>query len=265
MFDGQNRSNGRHEESLNMEFIQYYSGSSGNLYCVTAENGPRLLLDPGVTWSKIQKALNYDLSNIEGVLISQNHKDHLWKPDMLLINGLNLHASKETFEANDLLDNRKCHVIEPKNAFKIGDTFQVFPFSLLHDSPCLGYIIHADNEDMLFIMETFYIEQRFGNAFSIIAIECNFDEDILQSRVSTGTINEELAKRIRQNHHSKQAVMDYLTKVDEETGLPICDISKCRELHLLHCSNDNIDREQARLECESKFYIKTVICKRKVT
>ena len=237
-----------------MKLLQHFSSSKGNLYEIIASNGKRLLLDPGVTWKRIQKALNFDISNIEGVLASQSHKDHLCEPYKLLQNGFDLYASKETFEANDLLGSadRRCHIVEDRRRIKIGDTFQVFPFALLHDTPCLGFIIHADKEDMLFVMETFYIEQRFANAFSIIAIECNFDEDVLQTWVNTGDINEELAKRIRQNHQSKQAAIDYIDKY--------CDISKCRVIHLLHLSGDNLNKEETRKEVEETFFIKTIVC-----
>jgi len=239
-----------------MRFIQHYSSSKGNLYEIVASNNKRLLLDPGVTWKKIQKALNFDLSNIEGVLVSQAHKDHFCEPYKLLQNGFDLYASKETFEANDLLGDRKCHVVTSQERFKIGKTFQVFPFVLEHDCDgTMGYIIHADKEDMLFVMETMYVGYRFGNAFSIIAIEVNFDEEVLETKVHEGVINEELAKRIRKNHQSKQAAMEYIDK--------FCDISKCREIHLLHMSGENINKEKTCKEFEERFFVNTVVCKRK--
>ena len=56
-----------------MKCIQHYSGSSGNLYEIIADNGKRLLLDPGVSWKLIQKALDYKLENICACLISHAH------------------------------------------------------------------------------------------------------------------------------------------------------------------------------------------------
>ncbi len=56
-----------------MIFRQHYSGSSGNLYEIVANSGARLLIEAGVTWKKLQKALDYNLSNIEACLISHGH------------------------------------------------------------------------------------------------------------------------------------------------------------------------------------------------
>lgn len=56
-----------------MRFESFYSSSTGNLYCVTAANGKRLLIECGVTWRKLIKALSYDLTNIEACLISHEH------------------------------------------------------------------------------------------------------------------------------------------------------------------------------------------------
>lgn len=56
-----------------MKLITHASSSKGNLYEVTANNGERLLIDPGLQWKQIQKALDYDLSNIVGACITHEH------------------------------------------------------------------------------------------------------------------------------------------------------------------------------------------------
>ncbi|MDO8302666.1 MAG: hypothetical protein Q7T18_05445, partial [Sedimentisphaerales bacterium] len=88
-----------------------------------------------------------------------------------------------------------------------------------------------------------------------IALECSYDKDLHQERVDTGTINESLAKRLLTSHMEKQNTIKYLAE--------FCDLVKCREIHLLHCSADNIDKEQARKEIEERFFIKTVIVRGK--
>ncbi|MDO8302889.1 MAG: MBL fold metallo-hydrolase, partial [Sedimentisphaerales bacterium] len=59
-----------------MQAKQHYSSSAGNLYEITAANGKRLIIDPGVKWPKIQKALGYNLPGIEAAFVSHCHKDH---------------------------------------------------------------------------------------------------------------------------------------------------------------------------------------------
>ena len=40
-----------------MRFLQHHSGSAGNLYECISSSGQRLIIDSGVTWAKIEKAL----------------------------------------------------------------------------------------------------------------------------------------------------------------------------------------------------------------
>ena len=56
-----------------MKFIQHFSSSKGNLYEIVAANGKRLILEAGVRWSLLQKALGYKLNNIEACLKSHDH------------------------------------------------------------------------------------------------------------------------------------------------------------------------------------------------
>ena len=56
-----------------MYFRQHYSGSSGNLYEVVANNGDKLLIEAGVKWSEVLEALDYDLKSVKGCLLSHEH------------------------------------------------------------------------------------------------------------------------------------------------------------------------------------------------
>ena len=51
------------------------SGSSGNCYLANI-NGTQLLLECGLSFKTIQKALNFKLSSIEGCLVTHEHIDH---------------------------------------------------------------------------------------------------------------------------------------------------------------------------------------------
>jgi phosphoribosyl 1,2-cyclic phosphodiesterase len=238
-----------------MKFVQHYSGSSGNLYEVVADNGKRLLLDPGVSWVKVQKALNYDLSNIIGCLISHEHKDHCGAIRVIISAGVYVHTSKGTISALRLPQERRIKTISCLKASKI-DNFDIYAFNLHHDAKePLGYVIGCDGEYLLFAPDTSHISQRFNIPFSIIAIECSYDKAILEARVKSEDINEELAKRLLTSHQEKQVAMNYIEK--------FCNLSKCREIHLLHMSGDNIDKEAARKEFEQKFFVKTIVCQRK--
>lgn len=48
------------------------SGSSGNAYILECQN-EILLLELGIGWNNIKKALNFDLSKVVGVCVSHSH------------------------------------------------------------------------------------------------------------------------------------------------------------------------------------------------
>ena len=236
-----------------MKFVQHYSGSSGNLYTVESDDGHRLIIDPGVTWKKVRKALDYDLSGIVAALLSHEHKDHSKAVEDILAAGIDVYSSAGTFEALGLTGIRRTKPIADKTLIRLG-AFEVLSFTTNHDAAePMGFVVRDSiaGEYLLFATDTSHITQRFKLPFSIIAIECSYDKNILQHRVDTGDINETLAKRLLTSHMEKQTTTKYLTE--------FCDLSRCRELHLLHLSRDNIDAGQARREIENRFFIKTVI------
>lgn len=49
------------------------SGSSGNAYCLDV-NGERLLIEVGLPWKQILKALNFNLEDVRACLVSHAHR-----------------------------------------------------------------------------------------------------------------------------------------------------------------------------------------------
>jgi len=244
-----------------MKFDQLYSGSSGNLYMITANNGKRLMLECGVTWAKLQKALDYDLSGIVACFVSHDHKDHCKAVKEVLQAGIDVYSSKPTFTLQQLENERRVHLVKSNDLVRLG-TFEVLCFETNHDAAePLGFVVRADNEFLLFATDTSHIKQLFGYPFSIIAIECSFDKEILERRLYADEaelkkegltrVNETLAKRLLTSHMEKQATICYLAKYTN--------LSQCTEIHLLHMSGDNIDKEKTRKEIENRFFIETKI------
>ena len=266
-----------------MKFESIYSSSRANLYVVTASNGSRLLIECGCTWTKLRKALNNDLSNIAGCLLSHEHEDHSRAIEDVMENGIDVFASAGTFEALSI-EHRRAYVVQGKERFFVGangytdikwktsifeifpfirwktSIFEIFPFDVNHHhelSPCvepLGFKIIdlTCGEEILFATDTRSIVPRFAAEFSIIAICCNYDGDLLREREASGDINTELAKRLPYCHMEYHETKRYLSNY--------CNLDKCTEIHLLHLSKDNIDAESTRAEFERELFIKTVIC-----
>ncbi len=239
-----------------MKFEQLYSGSGGNLYVATSNNGNRILIECGVSWKKFLKALNYDLTGIAGCLISHCHKDHCKSAHELIKAGITIYASEGTLAALDLTGKRRTVAIKNRDLIRdIGD-FDVFVFDTEHDAPDpLGFIVRENlsDEHLLFATDTSHIQYRFNIKFSLIAIELSYDREILYDRLKSGDIHEALAKRLLTSHFEKRNAIQYLKD--------FCDLSRCREIHLIHCSEDNLDIEQTQIEIEKQFFIKTIAVK----
>ena len=221
-----------------MTFDSYYSSSMGNLYTVTAANGKRLLIECGVPWAKLEKALGFNLRGIEACLLTHEHNDHSKAFKNVMQAGINIFASAGTWEA---LSNglqrvwRRARIVANESIVHT-ESFDILAFKVVHDAAePLGYVVRekATEELLLFVTDTALLD----------------DNDILAERVERNEINETLAKRLLTSHPEKSWVIRYLKDY--------CDLSKCREIILLHCSGENLDRQAACKEIEGKLLIKT--------
>lgn len=228
-----------------MKFIQHYSGSKENLYEVVADSGHRLFIECGCTWKRFIEKAGFSLFDIDGCLLSHEHKDHSKLARDMTIAGINVYSSAETLEALRLNRGKELKHGKP---IHIGE-FAVWPFMTFHDAiDPMGFLVVVDKQTLLFATDTSHLMQKFTNAFDIIAIECAYDKDILQEKVDTQQIDITLAKRLWSSHHEKSTCLLYLQEY--------MDLSRCRELHLLHLSKGTISKTRLINEFEKKLFIK---------
>jgi hypothetical protein len=237
-----------------MKFIPHFSSSSGNLYEVVADNGHRLLIECGVTYKALRTALKYDLKNIDGCLVTHSHKDHSKAILDILKAGIDVYASAETLQSFDALNKRRAYAVSDKTLINTMPTFQIYCFEVHHDcSGALGFIVleRLTGEYLLFATDTAFLHQTFKYPFSIIALECSYQIDILERQVALGEINETVAKRLLNSHMEKANTLTYLRDH--------CDLSHCREIHLLHCSGDRLNKKQAQAEFQEKLFVEVKV------
>jgi len=238
---------------------------------VTAANGRRLLIECGDAWDKIQKALDFKLAGIHSCLLSHEHKDHSKSVKDVIDAGIHVVCSSATAAEvgirPTLAETKKWKIQESQEQFKmvhtvkagdlitLTDTFIVRAMSMVHDAvDPLGYrVVDTSSGDSLFFAtDTSYLHLR-KDPFppqNIIAIECNYDEKILRERVHSGEVNPHLAMRLLTSHMCKRVCLRYLKYS--------FDLSGCREIHLLHMSASNIDREATRREFEEQLFTKVI-------
>lgn len=225
------------------------SSSRGNSYLVEADGIAPLLLECGIPIKQLRAKAGFGLSDLAGCIVSHEHGDHSKAIKDLLKAGVDVWTSEETAEALEVRNHHRINILMAGEQEYIGE-WVVLPFDLHHDVPTHGFLIGDPNfEKLLFIPDTSYIRNRFEGV-SIIAIECNYLADRLSHNIQSGALPQVVGRRVRRNHMSLDTVIGMLKAND---------LSKCREIWLLHLSDGNSDENQMRRKVQEATGIATYI------
>jgi len=236
-----------------LQFLSFGSGSSGNCYCLTTENGT-LLIDAGIGIRALKKhlyAYGISAASIHAILVTHDHADHI-KAVGAISNEkqLPVYTTKAVHEGivHNYCVTKKIpvalqHNISTGEQFQIAD-FSITPFAVPHDSTdCVGYRIAADGKTFVLITDagevTDEMKQYIGEA-NYLVIEANHDIEMLQQ----GPYPEHLKRRIASStgHLSNAACAEaLLANVTPEI----------RHVWLCHLSEENNHPELARKTIES--------------
>ena len=216
-----------------LSFKSYASGSSGNLYSIT-DGETTIMIDPGISWKRIQKAFNFKTSEVKCVCLGHEHRDHSFAVEAAAKAGIDIYLLPETRAALGLSGHR-FHEIELHRAFRAG-SFKVVAFPLQHDVPNCGFLFMGKcGEKAVYITDTFYSRWTF-TGLTIIAVECNWSKETLAPGLDPA-----VKQRLYTSHFSLKSVKQFFRDND---------LSKVREIHLLHLSQGNADPEYFRSEIE---------------
>lgn len=225
-----------------MEIKCLGSGSSGNSYLIY-DGRSALLLEAGLKKADMVNGYYEYWDKISGCLVTHEHKDHAKSVADLARSGLDIYASKGTFDGiGDIHHSHRCNVVSAGKQFKTG-SYIIMPFETKHDcNEPLGFLIYstATRERLLFATDTYYIPNTFKH-LNIIMVECNYSETIMNEQLEKGCLNKSLAQRIQQSHFALENVIDFLKSNDwsEVTGI-----------YLLHLSSANSDAEMFKREIQ---------------
>lgn len=227
------------------------SGSKGNCYLI--EDGhTSVLIDAGITYREINKKLNFKSSRINGVLITHEHGDHA--NGIPSIDGklaCKIYMTQGTFYALPK-QPMMVQLIVPLVQFELG-TFLVLPFTVEHDAAHpVGYLIKSNvtNEQLLFATDTAYLRYTFGSV-NYLMVECNYDEQTLNSRVAAGHIDSFLAERVKKSHMGLATVVE-LIKAN--------DLKKLRQIYLLHMSDGNANEDLIKRKIQEVSGAQVIVC-----
>lgn len=208
------------------------SGSKGNCYLLQLKD-ETLILECGIRFREIVEGLDFNLENVVGCLVTHEHKDHSKAIKYLNMDGIDVYASKGTFESLGI-EHHRAKVIESEKLFKVGN-FTIMPFQAKHDAKePLGFLInHKEIGNLLFITDSYYCEYNFNNLNHIL-VECNYSKNILDENIENGVIPMSLRNRIARSHFELSNVIDFLKSND---------LSQVKNLLLIHLSSANSDSD----------------------
>lgn len=228
------------------------SSSSGNCYIFHPDKGKKLILECGVKYTEIQKAIGWNPSDVAGCIVSHEHRDHCKSfPDLLKV-GVRCYGLPEVFKSFSLKTAFMCEELDSMKKSRIGD-FVVFPLPVKHDVPCLGYVIdHPEMGKTLFLTDTMYCEYRV-KGLSHVMIEANYSDEVLKRNIDLGIEPASMQKRLLKSHMELGTTI----KILQET-----DLQNVNEIVLLHLSSRNSNEDYFRLHVQESTQIPVFIAQR---
>lgn len=206
------------------------SGSSGNCYKISNED-TALLIECGIPYKKIQQALNFKATDIDGVLVSHEHGDHSKACKDLIKAGVDLYMTKGTKEALNL-DSHRVKTFKQYHLYldlEIG-SFKIKPFKTVHDArEPVGFVIYDSlaREELVFITDTQYSIYNFSPDY--LMVEINYDRETINENPG---LNDKLRERIKKNHMSLDTAINLLERSD---------LSRLKKIYVMHLSDHNSD------------------------
>lgn len=212
------------------------SGSSGNCYLLD-DGTSQLLIEAGVQFKYVQRAMDFDFTRLEGILISHEHSDHTkYLSQVYNASTAPVIASQGTFESMHLNPNYHEHEIaESLVPLKVGD-WTVIPFAVEHDAAePLGFMVENKlHERLLYVTDTYYVKWHFSH-LSYLMVEMNYDEEIAADRVAVGAGNSHVVERNYTSHFEIKNSLDFI-----KSNLS----PELKWVMLLHLSDSNSDESE---------------------
>lgn len=218
-----------------MKLICLGSGSKGNCVLIIEKN-TKILVDFGLKYTEIcekLESLNYSLEEIDYVLISHTHSDHIKGLNAKKIPRLNLYLLRSM---TNEIDCSKFNIFFYKRVNVLKD-IKVLAFKTSHDVDSVGFIIQGEEKEIVYVTDTGYLNNRllpYLKNKDLYFLESNHDVEMLIN----GPYPPFLKQRILSDkgHLSNDLSAQYLKKIIGEK-------TKC--IVLSHLSEKNNTKEKA--------------------
>lgn len=238
-----------------MKILYSKTSSQGNCSVIESGNGKLLIIDAGIPYKKVDKEIGYRLHEAEALLITHAHSDHTGHISDFLSSGINTHLGVETASALEIgAYSRLIHELAPCAQISLSD-FMILPLEMHHTNSdgtpceCLGYLIldKSTGEKMLWATDTLYIKNRFP-PLDFYCIEANFFESDDYTNLMDA-IEKSVEMRRVQSHMSFESALKFIS---------IQDLSKCKEIRLLHLSSSLSEKQRKAIKAKFKRELKKI-------
>lgn len=201
-----------------MELKVLGSGSSGNCY-ILENDTEALIIEAGLPFKEVKKALDFNIRKIVGVVVSHCHLDH----------------AKYVAEYKKAgIPVFKPYKSEMERQVRTYGGFVIKSFPLVHDVPCCGfYLFHEDIGTLIYASDTEYIRWRFSKVNHIL-VEANFSKDLVSDIP-------EKRRHVLTGHMEIDTTCEFLEK-NRSPAL--------RNVILLHLSGESADAEDFKARAE---------------
>lgn len=205
------------------------SSSSGNCYILESDT-EALIIEAGLPFMEVKKALNFNVRKIVGVVVSHSHGDHAKYISEYERAGIRTFtpyefSNHETAECNYM---GKFKIKDFALTDKRGNFKHTNPDG--SECPCYGfYISHQDIGSMVYISDTELVKWNFKKQkLNHILLESNYSDDLIDNEA----VNRE---HVLRGHMSLQTALGFISTNDNPA---------LRNVVLLHLSDKNSDSEQ---------------------
>lgn len=214
-----------------MELLVINTGSQGNCYAIVV-NGKYLLLDCGVPYLQIARALEFNMSNVVGVLLSHEHEDHSRSVHEFNRRGIRVYTSQGTADAL----HGMFHVMGKFEQFMVGE-FTIVGFDVPHDAKePFGFLIsHPQYGTLCFITDAMYCKYKFEDLRYLI-IEANYSKELLKNDPVY------LQRRISTTHMSIETCCEFVENNKQNL----------ESIVLIHLSDRNSDEEEYKTRLQKQ-------------
>lgn len=228
------------------------SSSSGNGYAFVSDDGEIFLIEAGIKTRSMIKGIDYRVGCVSGCVVSHSHQDHALYITPYSKLGFPVGCNSDVAEKKDLSHPI---VMQDGKTYVFG-SYHVTPFTVKHDVPNFGYLIHhKEMGTALFATDTYTLPFEFRHVNHFL-IEANYDDSILNANVKNGKIATPQRDRLMVSHMSIKNCIRNLKR---------CEAEKSKNIILIHLSSRNSDAAKFKQAVVAQFAVPTYVAEKNKT